>query len=284
MRMRTIKPEFWRDEKIKQQTREHRLLLAGLYSYVDDNGVGLDDYRQIAADLFALEDDPVEVREFVREGLARLSRGFLITRYTVCGVAYLYINEWPELQKIDKPNKPRYPLPSNEAASVSCDNKDIRETLARDSRDPREGPSPGTGEQGNRGTGEEKTRSSEMSKSEPDRFDEFWSAYPKRVGKQAAIKAWRNAIKLASPDTIIAGAQRYAESRRGEDPKFTAHPSTWLNAGRWDDEQQPAHSPQPEISTADRRIAQLQAMKQQNRPRDPPGDTTLRSVSGGRLA
>jgi len=32
------------------------------------------------------------------------------------------------------------------------------------------------------------------------------------------------------------GARRYAEARAGQDPQYTAHPATWLNAGRWDDE------------------------------------------------
>jgi hypothetical protein len=82
MRIRSIKPEFWRSDDITALSREHRLLFIGLWSYVDDNGVGIDDHRQIAADLFALEDDLKEARDFVREGLATLAQAGLITRYT----------------------------------------------------------------------------------------------------------------------------------------------------------------------------------------------------------
>lgn len=288
MRIRSVRPEFWRDETIKRLPREYRFLLIGLWSYVDDNGVGLDDYRQIAAALFPIEDDPVEAREWVHEGLMRLAESSHVLRYTMQGIAYLYVARWPELQYIQHPNKSRFPEPDDPESQLCRENDESPAAAHERVTSPHESLPTGVVEKGRNGEREKPSPSSGKRRSKssdtPARFDEFWSIYPKRVGKQAAIKAWRNALKLAAPDTIINGAQRYAESRHGEDPKFTAHPSRWLNAGRWDDEQQPAHSPQPEMSTADRRIAQLQAMKQQNRPRDPPGDTTLRSVSGGRLA
>lgn len=69
-----------------------------------------------------------------------------------------------------------------------------------------------------------------------DRFDEFWSIYPCKKAKKAARKSWQRALKDADADTIINGARRYAESRSGQDPKYTAMPTTWLNQGRWEDE------------------------------------------------
>lgn len=129
--------------------------------------------------------------------------------------------------------------------------------------------------------GEATTR--KPAKATPDRFDEFWSTYPKRVAKQAAIKAWRKAIKIADPDTIINGARRYAEARRGDDPQYTAHPSTWLNAGRWDDEPQP--SAPPAMSTRDRRVAETQQLKARllgDTDTDTGGEgPQLRAISGG---
>jgi hypothetical protein len=71
-------------------------------------------------------------------------------------------------------------------------------------------------------------------------FEEFWRVYPRRVGKSAARRAWDKAIKArVIAGTIIAGARRYAAERSGQDPAYTAHPGTWLNAGRWDDEPEP---------------------------------------------
>jgi hypothetical protein len=73
-------------------------------------------------------------------------------------------------------------------------------------------------------------------------FAQFWSAYPRRVAKEVARKAYAKAIENgADPEALIAGARRYAAERSGQDQKYTAHPSTWINAQRWQDE--PAGAP-----------------------------------------
>ena len=66
-------------------------------------------------------------------------------------------------------------------------------------------------------------------------FDAFWRNYPRKVGKGAALKAYRNAVKRATPEEIAAGLARYKP-----DPNFTKHASTWLNADCWLDEDKPA--------------------------------------------
>lgn len=148
MRIRSIKPEFWSSEDIAEiQDWGDRLLFVGLWSYVDDNGVGRDNPKLIVADLFPLEDDPRETLARVSRGLQTLSELSRIVRYTAAdGKDYLQIANWQH-QRIDKPNKPRYP-------TVTSENAIIRESLASMSRDSRETPAPGTGEQGNRGTGD----------------------------------------------------------------------------------------------------------------------------------
>jgi hypothetical protein len=65
-------------------------------------------------------------------------------------------------------------------------------------------------------------------------FEDFWGVYPRKIGKGAARKAYRNALKRASEAEILAGAKAYAASK--PDPKYTAHATTWLNADRWLDE------------------------------------------------
>jgi Helix-turn-helix domain len=72
---------------------------------------------------------------------------------------------------------------------------------------------------------------------EPSLFEQFWKIYPRKVAKGAAQKAWEKAVKTAKAQDIIAGAERYAKDG-ARDPKFTAHPATWLNAQRWLDEAQ----------------------------------------------
>ena len=100
---------------------------------------------------------------------------------------------------------------------------------------------------------------------EQDRFEEFWRAYPKRVGKPIA-KAKFDAITSAglktrtldkdsgtfveielraTPQELIEGAKRYYERNRlagtgrfgfKDDGKYLLHPATFLNQGRWLDE------------------------------------------------
>ena len=69
-------------------------------------------------------------------------------------------------------------------------------------------------------------------------FAAFWQAYPRRVAKGAAEKAYRRIIRdrEATEAELLAGAMRYAAQRDGEDPRFTKHPATWLNGKCWTDE------------------------------------------------
>lgn len=75
----------------------------------------------------------------------------------------------------------------------------------------------------------------------PTDFDRFWEAYPRRTAKAKAWQAYTKALKRTDPETILAGVARYvasveAERRDGFPDLSFAHPTTWLNQGRWDDE------------------------------------------------
>jgi len=148
MRIRSIKPEFWRSPDITELAIEDRLLFIGLWSYVDDNGVGQDRLASIVADLFAgdLETDAPGTFARVSRGLARLHEAGRIVRYTVENTDYLEVVNWSKHQRIDKPGKARFPRSTDDSAT-------IRDTLPTS----RDFPAPGTGEQGNRGTGEQGT-------------------------------------------------------------------------------------------------------------------------------
>jgi uncharacterized protein YdaU (DUF1376 family) len=75
-----------------------------------------------------------------------------------------------------------------------------------------------------------------------DEFEIFWNTYPVKIGKGTAFKAWVKALKKATLEVIIEGADRYAKdpNREGE---FTAHPATWLNGERWLDQPLPPKRP-----------------------------------------
>lgn len=71
-------------------------------------------------------------------------------------------------------------------------------------------------------------------------FEEFWAIVPRKVAKGSARKAYARAIKKTDSKTIFSAMMAYAETRAGQDERFTAHPATWLNAERWADAPQQA--------------------------------------------
>ena len=76
-----------------------------------------------------------------------------------------------------------------------------------------------------------------ISTSDDALFEDFWNAYPRKIAKKEAMKKFAKAVKDGTdPNTIIAGAKTYATSVVGKEQKYVAHPTTWLNQGRWEDE------------------------------------------------
>jgi uncharacterized protein YdaU (DUF1376 family) len=68
-----------------------------------------------------------------------------------------------------------------------------------------------------------------------DGFDDFWQVYPKKVGKQDALKAWPKAIKAAELSAIVEGARSYAASHEPS-YQYWKNPAGWLNGNRWQDQ------------------------------------------------
>lgn len=67
-------------------------------------------------------------------------------------------------------------------------------------------------------------------------FERFWKLYPKKLAKGAA-KANYVALRrrgISETDLTMA-VERYAKSRRGEDPQYTLQGSTFLAKERWTD-------------------------------------------------
>ena len=83
----------------------------------------------------------------------------------------------------------------------------------------------------------------------PNAFDLFWSIYPIKVGKKKAKDAFNKALGETDLATLIAGATRYAEDPNRVEA-YTAHPTTWLNAGRWADQPLPERELSKEEKTA----------------------------------
>ncbi len=71
-----------------------------------------------------------------------------------------------------------------------------------------------------------------------DSFFAFWEAYPKKIGKKEAFRAWQKAVDKPDIDTILMAIRNQVNSDawRRNDGQYIPHPATWLNQGRWDDE------------------------------------------------
>lgn len=70
-----------------------------------------------------------------------------------------------------------------------------------------------------------------------DEYEDFWKAYPRKVGKPEALKAYTKARKTVDNQTLIEAVQKQtATAWKDKEIDFIPHPATWLNQGRWMDE------------------------------------------------
>ena len=82
-------------------------------------------------------------------------------------------------------------------------------------------------------------------------FDAFWTAYPRKVAKGMARRAWLKALRITDAVTVMTALDAQKAAGFGRDPVFTKHPATWLNGECWADEIQSAagHPPAPKNDT-----------------------------------
>lgn len=76
---------------------------------------------------------------------------------------------------------------------------------------------------------------SKRAEHEREFHEQFWPLYPKKVGKQDALKSFLKARTSTDLQTILDGVNRYA-AQGFEDSRLIKHPQGWLNGRRWEDE------------------------------------------------
>jgi len=73
-----------------------------------------------------------------------------------------------------------------------------------------------------------------------DTFDAWWSKYPRKAAKGHARLAYASALKKPgiTPELLLAAVVAYSAHHVtcGTAKNWIAHPTTWLNGERWDDE------------------------------------------------
>lgn len=106
-RIRTIKPEFWTDEKLALLTPVTRLVFLGLVSQADDAGRLVDNVKLLDGMLFPYTDDSCE------GALDELAASGRVIRYrSKSGQPLIQVANWEKHQKVQKPSKYTLPAPT----------------------------------------------------------------------------------------------------------------------------------------------------------------------------
>lgn len=210
-RIRTIKPEFWTDERVGECSVSARLLFVATWNFADDHG-GIDrSAKQLKAQAFPYDNIDCEplVQELLKVGL--------LVEYETDGKKYLHIKGFRTHQKVEKPAKPRVPL---------YEEKFNTPRLLPDSSPSSSGKSPvssglfsGRESKGREGTSlRERAPDSGNGDREPEsraNLERLKAAYPAGI---FALSDWLVAEREARRrideghtwEELIAGAQRYA--------------------------------------------------------------------------
>lgn len=255
-RIRSVKPEFWQDEDLADVTRDARLLYIGLWNLADEHGRLRGDPRYVKGQLFPYDDDlfPADVEELLKS----LEGALKVVRYRSDGGQYLFLPNLGKHQRLESDKVPsRLPEPPtvDESSQVSEHADSVAQIRADKSARDADESVPGAEDHallyvagcrehvaGSRESRTRKPRAATPPPDDPD-FDRFWAAYPKRMEKVDAKRAWQVAIKKTTADVLVAAAAGYAEHQRGNESKFIKYPATWLNKECWTDELPPAEVP-----------------------------------------
>ena len=219
-RSRMIKPEFWDDEKLAKLSRDTRLFYIGLWTHSDDYGVVKGNAVWLRNHIFPYETSipPAHVQKWL-DDLEKIDR---IRGFSHSEERFYYIKNFPVHQKVDHPSRQRNPEPPSEV--ITMGSRDTRED-SRDIRDETE-------------VNISKTEVKQKTTYDQTGFDRWWGFYPRKVAKKAALKVW----KSINPDEALSlrmevALQKHITVEWNDRPvSKIPHPSTYLNAARWEDE------------------------------------------------
>ena len=112
-RIRTIKPEFWTDERLTECSLSARLLFIGMLNFSDDNGNQAYSAKRLKMQIFPA--DAIDTQPLLNELLAQ----GVVIEYAVNGEKFLHIKGFQTHQVINRPSPTKIPQPSKPDDSVS---------------------------------------------------------------------------------------------------------------------------------------------------------------------
>ncbi|MER6488761.1 hypothetical protein ABT264_35095 [Streptomyces virginiae] len=202
-RIRSIKPEFFTSLTIAELPLSARLTFIGLWTYVDDNGVGPADARLIRAAIWPLEEAP-DILQRTREDLQRLHAARLIALYEVSGRPLVAVNNWSEHQKVSHPRKNRFMRPEEAAELAKYPTPEDLQSPPEDYQSPPETlrPEQGSGSRdqgaGNRGSAKPSASLDDPPRADVERVCKHLADVLEKSGsKRPTITAkWRDTTRL----------------------------------------------------------------------------------------
>ncbi|UIY60055.1 hypothetical protein [Burkholderia cepacia] len=127
-RIRTIKPDFWTDEKVVELSFEARLFFIGSWNFADDNGNLQRSARKLKMQIFpadAIDCEPV-IQSLITHGL--------LTEYEVDGEKYLHINGFRKHQVINRPSKTGLPTPESGSTPAPLSESSLTEGKGKEGK------------------------------------------------------------------------------------------------------------------------------------------------------
>jgi hypothetical protein len=226
-RIRTIKPEFWRNPELSTVSPETALLAIGLLNVADDEGWFFANENLLKADIFPLRECSLSIHG----GLTDLSNiGYIRLFLTPDGRRYGHIVNFSKHQKINRPTPSKIKglqlltedsLSTHGGLTAGKERKGKEKDIQRNSFAEEISSKP-----------KQKTQSTEQQ----EMFDKLWDAYGKKDGKTAAVSAFSKLkVKPEVFGHMMSCVKVYVS--RTPDKKYRKHLSTFLNDKTWTDEE-----------------------------------------------
>lgn len=215
-RIRTVKPEFWSSESLSSVSETAVILAVALLNYADDEGYFNAHPKLVRAFAFPIREPNITVTESMQE-LASI--GYITIFKTDAGKNIGLVEGLTTHQRISKPKSSTYRALTDRARIVCGQGVDKAREEGKGREQGKEG---NTSSPGGDGLGAQAWEAD---------FLTFWEAYPRKLAKTAARKAFlaRCRSKVKPADMVVA-ARNYAKEcqAEGRESGVVLHAATFV--------------------------------------------------------
>ena len=217
---RIIKDSIRTSKSVNTMTDFQFRLWTYLLTYVDDYGRGSADPELLKGFVFPRRKGVTEAT--IEKSLQELANIGSILLYDVDGESYFCFPNWADHQRIQT-KKSRFPSPDDgtlKKVTVSHGESPLESNPIQSESNPNPNTNPNPNARETRGAA----------------FEKFWSAYPRKEGKQKARSAFEKVTVSLDVLLIALEAQKKSSQWTKDNGQFIPHAATWLNGKRWEDQ------------------------------------------------